>query len=266
MADTALHHYLRLRLTGADRVPWLNGQVTQDVRKVARGAGLWTCICNFKGKLEGVFTVCATEEALWIVAEPDLAETLPLRLEKYLITEDVAIEDVSTLFHVRHTKQAPASTSQSFAVSRFGSAGWDVWQTEAPSTTADGEQQRIAQGWPAWGKELNGDCLVAETGLEPVTVDFHKGCYTGQEVVSRMKTGGKTNRRLTHFHTASAALSAALPATLTDATGQTVGALTSVALPYALGYLSKAAYDATTVYLASEPLQVLPCPKPLSIS
>ena len=58
------------------------------------------------------------------------------------------------------------------------------------------EEYRIKQGVPAWGYELNSNTLPQEALLERKSVDFHKGCYVGQEIISRLKSVGQVRRLL----------------------------------------------------------------------
>ncbi|HJY53347.1 MAG TPA: glycine cleavage T C-terminal barrel domain-containing protein, partial [Candidatus Udaeobacter sp.] len=55
---------------------------------------------------------------------------------------------------------------------------------------------RIEQGLPRWGRELTDEIIPIEANLEQRTIDYQKGCYIGQEVISRMKMSGQTNKRL----------------------------------------------------------------------
>jgi folate-binding protein YgfZ len=55
---------------------------------------------------------------------------------------------------------------------------------------------RIEQGIPRWGHELTHEIIPIEANLEQRTIDYQKGCYIGQEVISRMKMSGQTNKRL----------------------------------------------------------------------
>ena len=97
------------------------------------------------------------------------------------------------------------------------------------------EAIRIAQGVPAWGAELTEGMLPPEAGIETSAISYQKGCYIGQEVISRIKTAGKLNRKLTHF-----TLTETMPVGATLLLeGQESGTLTSVAAPFALGYLGK---------------------------
>ncbi len=61
------------------------------------------------------------------------------------------------------------------------------------------ELLRIERGIPRWGNELSEDTLPQEAGLDEMAVDFKKGCYVGQEVVSRIHSVGRVNRRLCGF-------------------------------------------------------------------
>ena len=64
------------------------------------------------------------------------------------------------------------------------------------------ETLRIEAGVPRWGAELNEDTLPPEAGLDRAAIDYHKGCYIGQEVISRIKSVGHVNRSLTGFASA----------------------------------------------------------------
>src|SRR5207248_6728801 len=96
------------------------------------------------------------------------------------------------------------------SVRRFADPGWDVWTDAArhdgisqqllsafdPVDSAAAETMRIEQGIPRWGRELTDEIIPIEANLEERTVDYQKGCYIGQEVISRMKMSGQTNKRL----------------------------------------------------------------------
>ena len=58
------------------------------------------------------------------------------------------------------------------------------------------ETMRIEEGIPRWGRELTEEIIPIEANLEERTVDYEKGCYIGQEVISRIKMSGQTNKRL----------------------------------------------------------------------
>jgi folate-binding protein YgfZ len=64
------------------------------------------------------------------------------------------------------------------------------------STEEQMEILRIESGIPRWGRELTEEIIPIEANLEERCVDYEKGCYIGQEVISRIKMSGQTNKRL----------------------------------------------------------------------
>ena len=106
------------------------------------------------------------------------------------------------------------------------------------------EALRIEAGEPRWGAELGEDTLPPEAGLDRFAIDYHKGCYIGQEVISRIKSVGHVNRSLTGF-AAEGALTAGLEILSAEAPGKAVGRITSAAWSFglarwaALGYLKR---------------------------
>ena len=58
---------------------------------------------------------------------------------------------------------------------------------------------RIERGVPRWTRELTGEILPVEANLETAAIDYEKGCYVGQEVISRIKMLGQRNKKLCGF-------------------------------------------------------------------
>jgi folate-binding protein YgfZ len=203
----------KFRITGTDRFRFLNGQITNDLRKASETVAIETCVLNAKGKMNAHIFVSALGESFLVDADPELGETLRNRLERYVIADDVHIEDVSdqfSLFHVLSEKSPTPEHGWSVAVRRFAEQGWDIWSNAArhdavrqqlSSTfgfvdSAAAEIMRIEQGIPRWGFEVTEEIIPIEANLEQRTVDYEKGCYIGQEVISRIKMSGQTNKRL----------------------------------------------------------------------
>ena len=101
---------LKLRMTGGDRVRFLNGQVTNDVRKANANLSLPACVLNAKGKIDAFIFINAGEEELFVDADDDQRETLVQRLERYVIADDVTIEDVTEKFALFHVTGETAPT------------------------------------------------------------------------------------------------------------------------------------------------------------
>lgn len=249
-----------LEFRGPDAVRFLNGQMTQDVKLATPDAALPSCITDAKGKLQfRVHLTAMKEGVIWVTAPVGSAEELEARLTKYLIADDVEVTDNSGEYQLYHLVGAPVpSAGHSLArrVNRYGVEGTDLWvpvdypidfPATLPEISADDlETFRITNGVPAWGSELVEGMLPPEAALEVTDISYHKGCYIGQEVISRVKTAGKVNRNLVRLAT-----DANVPVEpgdiLVSEEGDECGTITSVA-PIAddgprnlLGYLKRTA-------------------------
>ncbi len=203
----------KFRITGADRLRFLNGQITNDLRKASETSAIEACILNAKGKTDAHIFVSASGEFFLVDAAADLREMLKTRLERYVIADDVQIEDVTdqfSLFHVLSQQSPALESGRIVSARRFTEPGWDIWvdavqhgallgELSLRWTLCDSdasEVMRIEQGIPRWGRELTNDIIPIEANLEQRAIDYQKGCYIGQEVISRMKMSGQTNKRL----------------------------------------------------------------------
>ncbi len=197
----------KFRVTGADRLRYLNGQISNDLRKASDDIAIHACVLNAKGKINADGFFRTEGEAFLIDADAKVRETLPARLERYIIADDVQVEDVTEQFALFHIAGDDAAGVRS---RRFGCDGVDIWVAHNQSeeilsqlTTrfsfcddAAAETLRIERGIPRWGRELSEEIIPTEANLEAETIDYGKGCYIGQEVISRMRMSGQTNKRL----------------------------------------------------------------------
>lgn len=226
------------RLTGADRVRYLNGQVTQDVRLANARATLHACVTNVKGKIEGDIFIhtSADGQSLLVDADAGLRDSLGMRLERYIIADDVTLEDITDewqLWHLLGDISAPENSHTLINDQRFAHPGRDLWIPISVSgllpvptlTDSDTETLRILQQVPAYPHELNPEAFPQEAGLESSVMSFTKGCYIGQEILSRIKTTGKMPRQLVAWNTSSPVSAGEL---LFNEEGKELGHITSV--------------------------------------
>ena len=245
---------VKLLLTGADRVRYLNGQVTSNVQKLATGQTQPACVTTAKGRLCAEVLITALDGALFIDADAALRDTLPARLERYIIADDAVLEDVTDTRALLHYI-APRPSAPCVPARRFGRDGWDVQLPAAEKAAllstcplldpALLETLRIEAGVPRWGRELGEDTLPPEAGLDRTHIDYHKGCYIGQEVISRLKSVGHVNRQLTGFVAEDGKPPAVGAAIFAEGEERALGTITSAAFsfalekPIALGYLRR---------------------------
>ena len=200
-----------LEFRGPDRFRFLNGQMTQDVRQIHEtNLALPSCITDAKGRLQ--FRVYVQEgegESIWISCRLKSADLLMERLTRYLIADDVEVIDRTGSFRLDHIIfQASAPAGEIVrSCDRYAVPGWDCWNPASVNESIypavlDGdllEEFRILQGIPKWGAELLKGILPPEAMLDLTDISYQKGCYIGQEVISRIKSAGRVNKQLKRF-------------------------------------------------------------------
>jgi len=267
-ALVCLENRFGIRVTGSDAERYLSGQLTNDLALTTSETAVYTCVTNAKGKLEADAWVRRESDGSFLIdADSSLRGTLPARLERYAIADDVEFAEVD-LPELWHVTGIPTDLpDDAIKAKRFGLAGIDLAGVPTGATaelprldTNQADALRIIQGLPAWGAELTDGLLPPEAGIESIAVSYDKGCYIGQEVISRMRRAGKTNRILVYLVSSySPGACFDLPASLAglsilDSTGQSVGEVTSSTIHPILDRWVALAYVKTRS-LASEPSQ-----------
>jgi len=258
----------QLVFRGLDRLRYLNGQLTQDLKKLTPIRALPACVTNAKGRLQADVWVSLGEDVLIVDAAPELREILAARLERYIVADDVTLEDCTGSGGLLHCfglnpKEHPVLREfPATLAARLGEDGWDVRvpverlaATRAAlgsqlGSAADWERLRLERGIPQWGNELSEETLPPEAGLERTHIDYHKGCYIGQEVISRLKSVGHVNRKLCRFQGDGAILpEKGAPLCVVGGDGSASGTLTSVEAVgdgfLALGYVKRGCEEST---------------------
>jgi folate-binding protein YgfZ len=174
-----------LRIGGADRETFLQGLVTNDMRRLREGA-VYAALLSPQGKYLADFFLYPAPDAILLDVATALAEGLVRRLSLYRLRADVQI--APTTLHV-HRGLGPAPAG-AFADPRHPALGWRATAT-APGGPAKTEWDalRVRHLVPESLVELRPDeSYILEAGFERLNgVDFRKGCYVGQEVTARMK-------------------------------------------------------------------------------
>jgi tRNA-modifying protein YgfZ len=252
-----------LRLRGRDRLKFAHRISTQRVLELAPGASAHLAFLDAKGHVVGEGVLVVRPEDLLLDLEPGLAEPLRAHLLKYVVMDDVKVEDVSAGWRV-----VPALGPGGVELARAragGAATWDDPRRGAPAlavllpdaeaeafrgtllgagavalSSDDLEVLRVSAGIPRFGADVDPSRLPMEAGLVRSAVSFDKGCYLGQEVVLRGTFRGQVQRGLVLL-ALPPGLAAGAPLT---ASGSPVGAVTSaVDAPdgrLGLGYLRRA--------------------------
>jgi len=225
------------RLSGPDAERYLNGQVTNDVTKLAEGHAMPAAVCTAKGRMEGDVAIAKHDGAFYIDADISLRESLGARLDKFLIADDALLEDISEEWSLVHyfCDVPPVDLAGGFAVShaRFGLPGCDFWKPGAVEIKHEKiaqadviETLRLENGIPKWGAELTANTLPPEAGPHMLAgISYTKGCYVGQETIARLKSVGHVNKTLVFLRSATEQFPPAGAKLLLD--GREVGTVTS---------------------------------------
>jgi folate-binding protein YgfZ len=228
------------RITGADRESFLQGLVSNDVRRLATGP-VHAALLSPQGKYLADFLLLRHDDAdgpavLLDVAAP-LAEGLIRRLALYKLRADVRIAPAG-LAVVRGLGTPPPG-----AVSdpRHAALGWRLYlpEDEAEGWPAPGgidwDGIRVANCIPESGVELIPDeSYILEAGFERLNgVDHRKGCYVGQEVTARMKHRTELRKGLVTVEVEGPAV----PGTEITAAGKPAGRLFTRSGDRAIAYL-----------------------------
>jgi len=178
-----------IAVSGPDRVQFLQGLVTNDVRRLGDGP-VYAALLSPQGKIFADFFLvdapsAVAPDSILIDVAGSLAGDLLRRLSMYRLRADVQV--VATDIPVaRGTGPAPAGA---ISDPRHPALGWRLYGGAADDDGTDWDALRVAHVIPQTGIELvPGDSYPLEIGFERLRgVDFRKGCYVGQEVTARMK-------------------------------------------------------------------------------
>lgn len=171
------------RLSGTDARKFLQGLVTNDVKKLDHGL-VYAAMLTPQGKYICDFFLVPEGEHILLDAPAQNADALIKRLSMYRLRADVAIEETSLI-----VSQGIASKPKgAFDDPRHSALGWRLYGSEDHSEDVDWTAIRVAHCIPEHGLELTPDTFILEASYERLNgVDFRKGCYVGQEVTARMK-------------------------------------------------------------------------------
>jgi folate-binding protein YgfZ len=205
-----------VKVVGEPARSFLNGLLTADIGKVTPQAACFAALLTPQGKIvaDGIVAEAPAEDGggFFIDCPRALAVTLVDRLNFYKLRAPVIVEDLSEVLGVmaawdgdgatdyglvyRDPRLPALGTRVMLPPHLAGEAAADLGATLVGS--ADYEAHRIALGVPRGGLDFTyGDAFPHETDMDQLNgVDFAKGCYVGQEVVSRMEHRGSARTRV----------------------------------------------------------------------
>jgi folate-binding protein YgfZ len=262
-----------VRVTGADRVSFLQGMLTNDVAGLGPGDGLPALALTVQGRVTADVRVAALPDALLLDVDVRVRDDLLEALEKLVIADDVdlrapaepvaivglegertsallagtAASDLAPYAHVEasiggvRVRVVRASEVRGPGVLIHVPTGaaatlWDalVAAGARPCGMEALEGRRVEVGVPRIGLDMDAGTLALEVPVE-AAISATKGCYLGQEVVARGTARGHVNRRLVGLVLEGPAPP---PGAALARAGKEVGRLTSVARAFGAGTLA----------------------------
>jgi folate-binding protein YgfZ len=198
-----------LRLSGPDRVSFLQGIVSNDIKKARPGHAVWATLLTAQGKYLHDFFVIADGETLLLDAEGERLADLQRRLTLYKLRAKVTIAPVTDLVvRLGWGTALPEAAEGALIVQdpRLAELGIRIvapadWQAPAGLTagdSADWDRLRLALGVPDGSRDLTTEkSILLENGFDELHgIAWDKGCYVGQELTARTKYRGLVKKRL----------------------------------------------------------------------
>jgi len=225
-------------LRGEDARTLLQGLVSVDMERLSDRGNIFGALLSPQGKIQFDFFIHATPDALLIDIARGRAGDFIKRMMLYRLRSKVELADVSD--QKRVMVEWPHAI-QHASDARLAALGARYIVDEPPATTATSaayHAYRLSLGVPEGGRDFAFDDLFPHDAMMDALhgVDFHKGCYVGQEVVSRVHHRGSARKR---FHILKAENARALPnaGEAIMIADKSVGTLGSSSGPLALGLL-----------------------------
>ncbi len=229
----------KIAVTGGDRVRWLNGMATNNVRDLAPGHGVYAFLLNAQGRIQADLYAFQRGDSLLVDTERKQRDKILQLFDHYIIADDVEIADISDKLAAlgltgpesRHVLERAGIAVPDLAYLQFEEV---AWQQKTITLLRSGEEAR--ESWQIWiAPEHTGELWDAllKAGARPVgttalnlfrisrgipqfgedirerdlpqetgqtrALNFTKGCYLGQEIVERIRSRGAVHRQFSAF-------------------------------------------------------------------
>jgi aminomethyltransferase len=207
-----------IRVSGEDRVRLLHAMSTNHVQGLAVGESCYAFFLNPQGRILADANILCQEDYLLLDTEADAAQKLFQHLDKFIIADDVTLEDLAGTMTVLALEgpeaeavlKASGVNTLMARISITGAEGFRLY-TDSPEVRAkllengailvsdeEARTVRIENAVPRYGEDFGEDQIAQETRLMHA-LHFSKGCYLGQEIVERVRSRGHVNKVLAHL-------------------------------------------------------------------
>ena len=229
----------KIMVSDSDRVRWLNGMVTNNVRDLAPGRGVYAFLLNAQGRIQADLYVFQRGESLRVDTDRGQREKVLDLFDRFIIADDVEIADISekltalglsgpespqvlaragiTVPDLAHLQFADVAWRQkSITILRSGEEIGESWQVWIAPEHAAELWEALSQAGARQAGTTALNLFRISRGIPQVGVDirerdlphetgqtralnFTKGCYLGQEIVERIRSQGAVHRQFRAF-------------------------------------------------------------------
>ena len=221
--SSRLPHLGMLRFSGADAAAFLQGQLSNDTRRLAAGAPLLAALSSPQGRVISILHLMPHSSGIVAVLARDVAQSTLERLRKYVLRAKVQIDDVSDRFALSGwpadgalgAAGLPIPAAEPGYIERdgvgvarvganrcwvFGEAAGLAGQVAGASAALTETAWRLAdirEGRPQVYAATSELFVAQMLNLDLIDgISFTKGCFTGQEIIARTQHLGRIKRRL----------------------------------------------------------------------
>jgi len=221
----------KIKASGEDRARLLHAMTTNHVQQLAPGDGCYAYFLSAQGRILTDANLLCRPDHFLIDAEPEVREKLFSHLDKFIIADDVTLEDLTGVF-MTIAVEGPESASVLERLgaptpeAECGNVEWEngliarlsytgglgyfiivpveqpeslIRRIESAGAVAAAPAAfrivRIENGRPRYGEDIS-ERYLAQEANQPRALHFSKGCYLGQEIVERVRSRGQVHRVL----------------------------------------------------------------------
>jgi tRNA-modifying protein YgfZ len=221
----------KIKLTGEDRARLLHAMTTNHIQQLTPGSGCYAFFLNDKGRVLADANILSRPDYFLLDVEPETREPLYQHLDRFIIADDVTLEDATdaiATIAIEGPQAAEAllragapipepdystvdwGASVVARLSSTGSPGFFIFVPVAEKAAliarleaagaerADAEAARVVRlehGKPRYSEDIS-ERFLAQEANQPHALHFSKGCYLGQEIVERVRSRGQIHRVL----------------------------------------------------------------------
>lgn len=179
-----------IKVSGADREIFFQGQVTNDLKSLEFGTAQLTTRLNRVGKIQSFFYIARNEDALYILCQKILTSSIIDDFNKFIIMDEVELSVQTGDYWLLLNPELSQIHDKVFSLNFYGIESQLHLNKKSDVLLTDPiELEKIRQlnGLPLWGKDIDSSMFVNDTFLNEVGISYKKGCFLGQETVAKIE-------------------------------------------------------------------------------